>query len=169
MRISQQTANAVALKLTDKFKVARDEAQKAFFEIVTATYESHVPKAVTDLYKSHPDFTRITSSIVVHGSGFHREGVRTTRNVICHANGYTVEYTPTQKEAKLFAAAFRAWESAKEKYDQILRETETALISLRTVNNIAKNLPEAAPFLPPATSTAIVPNLTKLRSQLKAA
>src|SRR5690606_42149474 len=59
-------------------------------------------------------------------------------------------------EAKKGKALFDSWQKAKDNYEALKQECETALINLRTFANIEKSLPEAKQYLPQLGLTVVV-------------
>jgi hypothetical protein len=60
----------------------------------------------------------------------------------------------------------RKKEKAKEDYKNLVTETEAALYALKTAKNVRENLPEAAVYLPPPMSNALIVNFNTLQKKL---
>lgn len=133
--------------------------------MATQFYEEQTPKDVKDLFKKYPVWFYTRTQIQCNGHGFNWEYITTTRPIIC--NGVSnATLTLTSKISDKLTSAKRKWEKAKDKYSKLKDEAKQALLTLKTFNNIRKELPEAAPMLPPPMSNALVVNFTSLKSRL---
>ena len=163
--ISKDLAGKIAYKLTEKSRLAAERLHVDFREAVTALYEKKTPKEISDLLKKHGDWIRTSTTIRLNGNGFSYEYVTATRKIINMANSDNyLEMTNT--EADKLVNAKRKWEAAVKKYNLLKSDAEQAILTLKTFNNIRKELPEAAAMLPPPLSNALVVDFSSLKKQL---
>jgi len=165
-RISKELAHQIAIKLTEKSRLAYENLQKEYREIVTCMYEDSTPKDVKDCFKKNADWFYTRSSISLNGHGFRWERVSTTRPVIGNSNSDAI-FKLTAKNSTVIMNAKRKWEKLMEEHKQLQRETETALLNLGTHARIKENFPLAAPMLPPPMSNALVCNFDSLTKRLQ--
>lgn len=164
--ISRTVAEQIAYKLTTKSKASADALQKEYQEIVTKLYEAQTPKSVKDCDKKHPEWFYKRGTVNFRGHGFSYENVTTTRQVICNG-GTNANLELNPEIAKQIVVAKNKWEKALDDYKNLKRETENALIALKTHKNIREHLPEAAQYLPPPMSNALVVNFDSLKKRLE--
>lgn len=86
--------------------------------------------------------------------------------VICNSGNTDATLTLTDAIATKLTKAKRKWEKAYADCQELKKETEQALINLRTFKNIRENIPEAGPFLPPPMSNSLVVNVESLNKKL---
>lgn len=166
-RISKDAARSISFKLTEKSKLAVSQLHEDYREMITALYEDQTPAKVKAAQKEHPEWFYTRSEIYLNGHGFNREWVTPTRPVIANSeDGGDANLHLTAKTAATIFKAKIKWEKADKKYKELRRETESALLALKTYNNIRKELPEAAPYLPPPMSNALVVNFDSLKKKL---
>ena len=163
-RISQELAQSIAYKLTEKSRIACDKLHVYFREFVTCLYEEQTPEEVKKCLKNHPDWIQTNSTIRLDGHGFRWEYVTSTRPVIQTDKDNKLEMTA--KVADKISSLKNKWEKSKKVYEELKAEAKQALLSLRTFNNIRKELPQAAPMLPPPISNALVVNFNSLKNRL---
>lgn len=165
-RISKDLAHQIAIKLTEKSRLAAEVLNKEYREIATAMYEDQTPKDIKDCFKKHADWFYTLSYVRFDGHGFRWENVTTVRPVICN-NGSDAKLELNVKTSSTLSAAKHKWEKAVENHKQLQLETETALINLGTHARIKENFPLAAPMLPPPMSNALVCNFDSLTKRLQ--
>lgn len=164
-RISQDIAKQIATKLTEPSLKAMEAAENQYQELATNLYEEQIPAEVAKVYSKHPDWFHTCEDIWFEGYGFRREYVNASRRVISN-NDNGAYLTLTAKLADKLTTAHRRYEKAKKAYNDLRKETEQALINLRTFKNIRETLPDAEPFLPPPMSNALVLNMESLNKRL---
>lgn len=164
-RISKDLATRIAVKLTEKSRTASEKLSNEYKELVTSVYEEQVPDEVIKCFKKYPDWLYTRSAIKLNGHGFNWEYVITTRPVICNNNSDAIMHM-TAKIADKLTASKRKWQKAKKEYEELKDESEQALLTLKTFNNIRKELPAAASMLPPPLSNALVVNFDSLKKRL---
>jgi hypothetical protein len=165
MRISQTTAEQISYKLTEKSRIAADELHKEFRELITVLYEEETPEAIKKAFSEYPDWFYTRSNIEFTGHGFRWESIAPTRPVICNKDNHA-HLTLTAKISEKISKAKTRYDKANQEYKALRKETETALLNLRTSNNIKENIPAAIPFLPPPMSNALVVNVDSLNKKL---
>ena len=163
--ISKDLAEKIATKLTEKSRAAVDRLYADYKSVVTEMYEDQTPQLIKDVYKKHPEWFYKRQQVYFTGHGFNYERVTTTQSVICN-NGTDAHLDLNSKLADKITSAKRKWDKAKKEYELLKDETRQALLTLKTFNNIRKELPEAAPMLPPPISNALVVNFSTLKKQL---
>lgn len=169
MKISQDLARRIALKLTDKKHNQVEKLLKAYRQLVTDFYRLSTPEDVLICYKKYPDYFEKESYIRFEGHGFRREVVNVIGEYVianCNRDAWlklTPEIADTIKKAK------SEWEDCKNECDKLLQETNNALLALGTYKKIEEFLPEAAKYLPQTGQKvlALIPNLDKLKDKLQ--
>lgn len=165
-RISNDLAGQIAFKLTEKSRKYSEKLHLDFREIVTKSYEDVIPNAVKELFKNHPEWVDAGKCIKLVGHGFRYEQISPTRQVITHENDNNL-FEISSKSVDKINTAYRKWVKSKEKYTELKGEVKQALLNLKTFNNIRKELPAAAEFLPPPMSNALVCNFDSLNKKIK--
>lgn len=163
--ISKDLAGRIATKLTEKSRVASDSLHVEFRELVTKLYEDQTPQEVKECFENNSDWFYTRSQVVLDGSGFRWDRISTTRAVIANS-GSDCHLRMTAKGSDKLTAAKRKWEKAKKEYEDLKSETAQALLTLKTYNNIRKELPDAASMLPPPLSNALIVNFDSLQKKL---
>jgi len=164
-RISNETAKQIAIKLTEKSRIAAEKLHVEYRELVTELYEEETPQEVKALFKKLPDWFYTRGYVNFNGHGFGWEQVSTTRQIICNG-GTNANLHLTSKIADKITTSKRKWDKAKKNYEDLKDETKQALLALKTTNNIRKEIPLAAPMLPPPMSNALVCNFDSLKKKL---
>lgn len=164
--ISKDLAGQISFKITEPSRKASEAMHVEFRELVTKLYEDQIPEAVLATFKKQPDWFYTRSEVKLEGHGFSWEHIATTRPLITNANG-KCDIHLTAKIADQIMKAKRKWQEAQKKYNLLREETKQALLTLKTYANIRKELPQAAPMLPPPISNALVCNFDSLRKQLQ--
>lgn len=163
--ISKDLAGQIATKLTEASRIESDKLHVEFRELVTKFYEDQTPDEVKKCLKNNPDWISTKQSVRLHGHGFDWEYISTTRPIICNdRDGGDMKMT--SKISDQLMTLKRKWEKAKDKYKTLKDETKQALLTLKTYNNIRKEIPLAAPMLPPPISNALVVSFDSLKRRL---
>lgn len=163
--LSKVVIEQIAEKMTEKSKKYSELVYKELKELVTEIYESQVPEPVMKVFKTHCDYIETCSSIELDGHGFNRETITLTKQLPATST-YRQKLHLTATIADKIIKAKRKREKAKEDYENLLRETQSALSALKTYKNVRENLPEAVPYLPPPMSNALVVNFNSLQKRL---
>lgn len=168
MRMTKDLAYQVATKMAQGSKQLYEAAKKEYSAAVREAFEKQIPKEVKECYAKHKDWFLTRSIICLHGHGFNWERVVVDSPVISNAEKHS---DPTLKLTKELGDSLIKLKRKADKLEQdnenLYRETEQALLTLGTFNRIRENLPEAAPFLPPPMSNALVVNFDSLRKRLE--
>jgi len=164
-RISNDLAGQIALKLTEKSRILSDNLHLEYRELITQVYESQTPTEIRELYKKYPEWFYTRTAIIIDGNGFRWEKPSSTRPVIQN-NQTDAKLLLSPKVSEKILASKRKWEKAKAEYDDLRAETKQALLTLKTFSNIRKELPEAAPLLPPPLSNSLIVNFDSLHKKL---
>lgn len=165
-RLSNQTIENIAEKMTAQTLTAVQQLKRDYEEIVTCFYEDQIPQAVKTFAKQHSGFIHFGRTVRLEGNGFRWENINTTRPIIEDDYG-NAKLEMNAKMAEKIKKAMNKHEDANKSYRTLLTETKQALSALGTNNRIKENLPEAIPFLPPPMSNALVVNFTSLQRKLK--
>lgn len=164
-RISQDLANQIAFKLTAKSRAAADLLKKEYQALVHQLYLDQIPAEVKKALAKHPEWFYTRQTVGFSGHGFRYEKVNVPIPVVCNS-GSDANLTLTDEISSKLTNAKRKWEKADSGCNDLKKETEQALINLRTFKNIRENIPEAAPFLPPPMSNSLVVNVDDLNRKL---
>jgi len=167
MRISKDSAEQIALAICNPLLLKKNVAKKEFEAAVKAAYLDSTPTPIIELFKKFPDYFETAQSVAIDGNGFNNCKVTFEGRVPAKSNYYTL-FKPSSSAAKKLIALQQTSDELASQYDKMLKETEVALLTLRTYKAIADAIPESIPFLPASASTAITLNLTGLRKQIKA-
>lgn len=165
-QLSKQVIEQIALKMTEKSKKFVDACEKELKEVVTEVYLLQVPAEVMRVFKTHCEYVETTQSVYVNGNGFNRETFNMTKQ-LPSTSSYNATLKLTAATADQILKAKRKWEKAKEDYKNLKQETESALQALKTHKNVRENLPEAAAYLPPPMSNALVVSFDSLQKRLR--
>ncbi len=163
--LSKMVIENIAERMTTKSKDNWKLMLKEYQDLATSIYEEQLPAEVKKLFKTHSEYMRTTSSVGADGNGLNRESIRMSKS-LPSKQGYNDNLKLTDPLAEKIVKAKRKYEKAKDDYELLLRETQSALAALRTEKNIRENLPEAIPFLPPPMSNSLVVNFTSLQKKL---
>lgn len=166
MRISKTTAESVAKAVFAKKLTAIEATEKKAKIYVSELVIAYTPYEVIELSNKHPNFFKFSYSFRFQS-----------------ANSSEMDYTYYKSAQKLpetgnflniSVAEFKKLQKEWLKYDQLrtdyknaIRELETALMQLITYKRIREALPEIAGFLPAETSTALIPNIDKVRDLIR--
>ncbi len=164
-QLSKQVIEQIAHKLTEKSKKYVDQCEKELKEIVTEMYIQQVPIEVMKVFKTHCEYVETTQCLYLDGHGFNRENISMTRQLPAMSN-YNQKLNLTAVIADKIMKVKRKKEKAKEDYKNLVTETEAALYALKTAKNVRENLPEAAVYLPPPMSNALIVNFNTLQKKL---
>ena len=163
-RITKELANRIAEKLISK---QLEEVKKLNFEFEEKVYLAilkTIPKEVMDCYEKNPDFFNTTRSFYMYGKGWHSETIASSKKLPKN-NFFSAEKLNEADSNKLLKER-QLIDDKKLEAKKLLKEIEVALYSLRTYTRISEHLPEAIPFLPSATSTALQVNLSDIRKKI---
>lgn len=165
-RISQDLASQIAFKLTAKSRAAADLLKKEYQSLVYELYLEETPAEIKKMFTKYPEWFYTRQVVSFFGHGFRFESVTVEKPVIVNTSNRDANLTLTDAIANKLTKFKRKYEKADADCKELKRETEQALINLRTFQRIRENIPEAAPFLPPPMSNALVVNVDALNKKL---
>lgn len=163
--LSKQVIENIANKMTEKSKKNVEQLLVELKALVTEIYEDQIPAEVMKAFKARPEYIKTSSAVYLDGHGFNRESLSMNKQLPSVSDWHN----PMKLSAKIsdrIMVAKRKWEKAKKEHEELRRETESALLALKTHKNIRENLPEAAPYLPAPMSNSLVVNFTGLQKKL---
>lgn len=164
-RISKDLAWDLARKLTSGSESAIELLRAEFEEAVTCAYEAQIPDDIKELSKRHPDWFQHVEDIRLDSSGFASTYVNLTRPVIAFHGKGQFPGLNNSISAPLVKMNHKIM-NADKKYKTLKRETQQALLALKTHANIIKHFPNAAPLLPRQMSLSLVVNFDSLKRRL---
>jgi ribosome-associated translation inhibitor RaiA len=165
-KISKSLAEQLAKKLAEKKLQCVTNAKNAYVEFVRESYLKQVPKPVFEFFQKHREFAKKTTSICLQGHGFQYETVSFQENVPSNNDSYKAFITLDAKLASQITKLKNKWEKELEEYKKLLKEIESALLSLGGYAAIEKNFPEAAKLLPQRQTLALTVNLSDIRKKI---
>lgn len=165
-QLSKQVIEQIAQKLTEKSKKYSEAVDKELMQLVTEIYETQVPAEVMKVFKTQCEYIETTQTLYLNGHGFNRESIKMTKQLPAKSS-YSQTLNLNAAIAERIMKAKRKKEKAAEDYKNLVLETESALTALRTHKNVRENLPEAAKYLPPPMSNALVVSFDSLKKRLR--
>lgn len=165
-QLSKMVIDQIATKMVEKSKKYSDAMQKELETLVTEIYQDQVPEEVKKVFKSHCEYIETSQCVYLDGHGFNRETISMTKQMPA-VTQYNQRLNLTAATADRIMKVKRKADKAKEDYKSLLQETQSALEALKTHKNIRENLPEAAAYLPPPMSNALVVSFDSLQKRLK--
>lgn len=166
-RITQALAEDIAKALTKHLRQQYEESHQKFKDKVREYYMASIPSEVIDFQKHLPAFIATTSTVYFDGNGFSNEFENVNPSVPTKAGGGYTRISLSKEQGKVLQKMQNEYERQMDFWKFTKEETYNALLALRTYKNITDKFPEAAALLPPvAASTALIPNLEKLRQKI---
>lgn len=162
-RITQDLAFQIAVKMTEAKKKEIDLLNEQIKKLATDFAESKVPSEIKKCFKKLGAWMQKSNYIQFCGNGFNYDGFSLNHDV--PNNGHN-RHTPDDETAKKMKLLCNERYKKGEVRDQLIREIKTALVTLRTYNNVEKNFNEAFKHLPKNQTTALVPNIDSIRKKL---
>jgi len=153
--------------MTEGSRKKVDELKKEYGEAAKQMYLSDIPAKVMEVFKTHSEYFETTTNLYLDGHGFNRDSVDFVGS-LPSMKSYSCPLKLTAARGETLVKMKRKYVAAKQAYKDLVDETETALLTLRTFARIRETLPEAAPFLPPPMSNSLVVNFDTLQKKLKA-
>jgi len=163
--LSKMVIESISEKMTEKSKKYLLDLEEKYSQVVTDFFESQIPEQIIKVFKTHPEYIETTMSAYLDGYGFNRESVTLTKR-IPSTSSFHAKLNLNAAMADKILKVKRKMEKAKEDYNDLLQQTQSALFALKTEKNIRENLPEAIPFLPPPMSNSLVVNFSSLQQKL---
>lgn len=161
--ITKTIAKAVATKLVEKQSQKVQDLKIELGNYFTNEYQNTLPRVVLEGFKNHPNFFNTCKSFSMTGHGFNWETITANKSLPCTSSSKTFDETVLRELRKKYDAV----KDAKKLVETLIFEIETALLNLKTYSKINANFPEATPFLPIKTDTALMVNVDNIRNKLK--
>ena len=165
-QLSKQVIEQIAVKMTEKSKKYAEAMEKELKEVVTEIYQDQVPAEVMKVFKTHCEYIETAQSLYLDGHGFNRENLTMTKQLPA-TSSYSQKLKLTAPIADRILKAKRKYDQAKKDYKSLVEEIENALFALKTHKNVRENLPEAAVYLPPPMSNALVVSFDSLQKKIR--
>jgi hypothetical protein len=164
--MSKELAQKIAEMMSVNKEREKSKLLEQYRKTVTDEYIKQTPTAALELLELHPDWVQTNTEIYFSGHGFGSyERVSAIGAVIRNSSPYAKLKLTPEIAAKI-STAKNKYEKAEKEWVGLKQEIETALLALKTFNQIQKNLPEAVPFLP-KENQSIMLNFDDLRNKLK--
>lgn len=165
-RITKEIATTVATQLTTKKREALKELDAKFRSELKRMYVEDTPSEIKELSVKFPKYFNFRNRISLNGvQGFGYENYLIEGNVISDTNGgYYTNISP--ENAKILKKLDNELQDKRNELTGLIKELEILLYSLRTYPKVAEQFPEAVPFLPFRTTSALAINIEDLRKKL---
>lgn len=165
-RITKEIATQVATQLTTKKREVLAELNKKFRAELKRMYVEDTPSEIKELAEKHPEYFDFRNRIGFNGTnGFGYESYGIEGRVISTVGGaYYTKILP--EHAKYLKKLDNEIQDKKKEILSLIKELEILLYSLRTYPKVAEQFPEAVPFLPFKTTSALAINIEDLRKKL---
>lgn len=165
-RITKEIASQVAHQLTAKKREEVKELDAKFRTELKRMYVEDTPTEIKELAKKYPEYFEWRDRIGFYGTnGFGYENYRIEGTVITKAG--SISYTNISPEnAKKLNKLDNEIQDKKKELKDLVKELEILLYSLRTYSKVTEQFPEAIPFLPYKTTSALAINIDDLRKKL---
>lgn len=164
-QLSKLVIEQISAKMTEKSKKYAEALDKELQILVTEIYEEQIPDEIKKAFKTHCEYIETCQSLYLDGHGFNRESLSMTKQMPAKSS-YNQKLNLTAKIADRILTLKRKRDKAKEDYKNLKLETESAMFALKTHKNVRENLPEAAPYLPPPMSNALVVSFDSLKKKI---
>lgn len=162
-RITKQIAENVSVKLTEKQALEIKELNTELANKFTEIYLKTIPKEVLDIHKKYPEFIETRSSLQCQGNGFNWQSLYLNANFPAKNHCFS----PNENDAKLLLSLINEINDKKSELLKLKQEVYALVFNFRTYAKVSSEFPEAIPFLPTITSTALMVNISDLRKKLK--
>lgn len=166
-KISKETANAIAEKLTEKKRKEHDQVVDELRAFCLDLCKKKIPAPVMECYDKHKDYFRVISSVQCSGNGANHETINLGSKLPSWNNSWSVQLALNVENGKTFVKLINQRDRLQKQTEELHAEIKNALISLGTYNRIAVEFPEAAKLLPVRATMSLVVNVDKIRQKLK--
>lgn len=165
-RITKEIATQVANQLTTKKREALKELDFKFRSELERMYVEDTPSEIKRLEVMFPQYFEKRNCIGFNGTnGFGYKVYSIKGTVIATTSG--AYYTKISSgNAKILKNLDNEIQDKKKELEDLVNELEIILYSLRTYAKVAEQFPEAVPFLPFKTTSALAINIEDLRKKL---
>lgn len=153
-------------------KARYDQQEKLNNEIqslATAAVLKDMDKSLMKAFKAFPTYFKSRKSISFFGKGFTGIGICINEPIPTTNDWDSPRFSFDDKTNDMLFGKCKKLDAYKEETKKLRNELESTLFTLGTFKRIQEALPEALPFLPKSSVTAVIPDLNKLRQKLKAA
>lgn len=129
-------------------------------------YVEDTPTEIKELAGKYPEYFEFQDRIGFYGTnGFGYENYKIEGRIISKAG--IISYTSISPEnAKKLKKLDDEIQDKRKELEDLVRELEILLYSLRTYAKVTEQFPEAVPFLPFKTTSALAINIQDLRNKL---
>jgi len=165
-RITKEIATQVARDLTTKKREELKVLDTKFRSELKRMYVEDTPIEIKELEVKLPQYFEKRNRIGFNGTnGFGYEVYSIEGTVIATTNG--AYYTKISTEnAKILSSLNNEIQDKKKELNSLVKDLEVLLYSLRTYAKVSEQFPEAIPFLPFRTTSALAINIQDLRKKL---
>lgn len=166
MRITKDKAAAAAIALTAELGAKIETKQNELIALADIVVSQKVPKEFAELRKKYAKYFKFNRSFNITVEGVAR-GVFVQLDKAYPAEkeyGNQVIISDHETVEQLTKMETEIWE-LENRRENLIKEIEATLYSLRTYNRVAQEFPEAVEFLPKQETTALV-NLDSLKTRL---
>ena len=165
-RITKEIATQVAVQLTSKKRELVKELDVKFRSELKRMYVEDTPAEIKELAVKHPDYFQFRTRIGFYGTnGFGYENYLLEGSVV--SKNTSAEYCNISAEnAKKLKKLDNEIQDKKKELKDLTRELEILLYSFRTYAKVTEQFPEAVPFLPYRTTSALAINIEDVRKKL---
>lgn len=168
MRITKRLAEEISRKLV---QVKYDEISKLeeeTREIASTLALEKIPKEVMEISKGKfKNYLQYQSHVNLIGSGFNHDWIHTKEEYPSIRNQAITIDVGDREIGKRLISLWNIIEKESAKVDLLRLDLTNTLLGLRTFDNIVKELPEAAEYLPAKQNTSLVINIESIRDRLK--
>lgn len=168
-RITQDQAKQVSIDMTKSLKDKLDYAKITLSELMSGIMYRRTPQVIIEAHKKHPSYFDTISTVYVQGKGFTGQPIPTSDKFISSNDNYSTTIDITDDEHNILWDAYIDHENVQKQYDKLRSTISNTIYQLRTYSQITQQFPEAVPFLPTKTTTALSIPINDIRAQLKAA
>jgi hypothetical protein len=165
-RITKEIATQVARDLTTKKREELKVLDTKFRSELKRMYVEDVPNEIKEISVKHRKYFDFRSRISLNGvNGFGYESYSIDGEVIVPTSG--AYYTNISSDnAKILKKLENEFQDKKKELNELIKDLEILLYSLRTYSKVSEQFPEAIPFLPFRTTSALAINIQDLRNKL---
>ena len=165
-RITKEIAGQVAHQLTAKKREEIHELDAKFRTELKRMYIEDIPSEIKELAGKYPEYFELRDRIGFYGTnGFGYENYKIDGSVISKGGSFNYLHISPENAKKLKQIDNEIQDKKKE-LKGLVRELEILLYSLRTYAKVSEQFPEAIPFLPYKTTSALAINIEDLRKKL---
>lgn len=169
MRISKDSSRLVASQMLKARYDQQEKLLKELSSLTTSIVLKDMDKGLLKTFKSYPKYFRTRQSVEIFGKGFTGISIPLESKIPTASEWGSDRISFDDKTNEWLFDKYKKLTSYKNETENLRKELENTLFTLGTFKKIQEALPEAVPFLPKSSVTAVIPDLNKLRQRLKAA